>query len=105
MYNNKKVYSLQVSGYSTRTFDKMYKIRDTFESYVDIDDLSPVFYREVKHEDSYHSSISYVYENSGDSTDVYMDFFKRKKSWQDTIKINNFTYDLISTCGLSTQVF
>jgi hypothetical protein len=93
------VYSLKVIGYTIKSFEKMYKIRDTFEVFVDTARFLPIYYREVKHEEKYYACNQYSYDRSKkDSTTVYMDFARKRRQWKDTIKIGNNVTDLITTC-------
>jgi hypothetical protein len=98
--DGKKVYNLKVTGSTTKSFDRMYKIRDTFESVIGREDLYPLYYREIKHEDSYYANkrYEYVQDRDGDSTTVYLNMIRKAKSWKDTVRIDNKTFDLITTC-------
>ena len=96
--NGERVYSLKVTGYTMKAFEKMYRIRDTFEVFVDTVHLLPLYYREVKHEDSYYANSKYIYNRKKDSTLVYMDFTRKTRHWKDTIRIGNDVSDLITTC-------
>ena len=98
--NGEKVYSLKVVGYTIKSFEKMYQIRDTFEALVDTTHLFPRQYREVKKEGSYEANTKYIYDRQADSTTVYMDFIRKKgqKRWQDTVRIAHNVADLITTC-------
>ncbi len=96
--NGEKIYSLRVTGYTIKSFEKMYRIRDTFEAFVDTVHLFPIHYREMKHEDSYYANTKYNYKRAVDSTSVYLELIRKKKQWKDTIRINNNTFDLITTC-------
>jgi len=96
--NGQDVYSLKVIGYTIKSFEKMYRIRDTFEAFVDTTHLLPLRYREVKHENKYYSRTQYVYDRKKDHTLVYMDFARKTRQWKDTIQVNNNVFDLVTTC-------
>ena len=97
--DGKPVYSLKVIGYTIKSFEKMYRIRDTFEVFVDTARFLPLYYKETKHEDTYYACNQYFYDRSKkDSTLVYMDFARKNRQWQDTAKIGNNVFDLITTC-------
>jgi len=97
--DGKEVYSLKVVGYTIKSFEKMYKIRDTFEVFVDTVHLFPRQYREVKHEgSSYYAKTNYLYHRKKDSTLVHMDFTRKKRQWKDTIQIGHNVFDLVTTC-------
>ncbi len=96
--DGKKVYSLKVVGVTIKSFEKMYSIRDTFEALVDTVHISPIRYREAKHEGNYYAKTNYVYNKKRDSSSVYMDFTRKKRQWKDTIQIARNVADLITTC-------
>jgi len=92
------VYSLKVVGYTIKAFEKMYRIRDTFEVFVDTLHYNPIYYRDVKHEDTYYASNRYIYHRQQDSTLVNSHFMRRTREWRDSLRIDNKTFDLITTC-------
>jgi len=47
------LYYLELAGYTIRSFDSFYRIRDTFSVTVTKDELMPRYYHEIKYEDSY----------------------------------------------------
>jgi len=96
--NGERVLSLKVTGYTHSAFEKMYRIRDTFEVFVDTLNYNPVYYREVKHEDRYYANTRYTYKRQKDSTTIYANFIRKTREWKDTLRINNNTFDLVTTC-------
>lgn len=52
-FDGKPTYRLSVDGETSGTFDVFYKIRDHYDSYIDLDDLKPYFYQENIREGSY----------------------------------------------------
>lgn len=97
-HSGKEVMSLLVSGTTTKTFDKMYCIRDSFESYLNPENMRPVFYRETKHEDSYYSHTTYDYVELSNGVKVDMKRHKRDKVDQKDIFLDKNTLDLIFSC-------
>ncbi len=97
-FNGQNVVGLLVTGTTTSTFDKMYCIRDSFESYMDAKTLRPVYYHEAKHEDSYVSKITYNYKETDKGVDVQMNRFKRNKTDEKTFSLDKNTLDLIFSC-------
>lgn len=96
--NNEKVMGLLVAGSSTPTFDKMYCIRDSFESYVNPATMRPVFYHEAKHEDNYFAALTYTYTNTAAGANAHMLRYKRRKLEEKDIALDNKTTDLIYSC-------
>ena len=97
-YKGKETMALQVAGYTTSSFDKMYTIRDTFESYISPQTLRPIHYYEAKHEDSYNSRLTYDYTEQKDKTLVHMNRTKRQKVTSQDLTIDKKTLDLIACC-------
>lgn len=96
-YNNENVMNLSVVGLTTKTFDKMYTIRDTFEVYQNLSDHTPLFYKQDKHENSYTSHLTYVY-NYDNGVSVNMRKNRKGKLSEELIKLDDNTLDLISSC-------
>ena len=96
--NGEAVYSLKVVGYTIKSFEKMYQIKDTFETFVDTVHFLPVHYKEIKHEGSYYANNQYFFDRKQDSTLVRMNFARKNRQWKDSIKIGNNVADLIATC-------
>ncbi len=97
-HNNEKVLGLLVAGTTTSTFDKMYCIRDSFESYLNPAKMRPVFYREVKHEDNYFAALTYTYTDKENYVDAFMRRYKRRKLDEKHITLDMKTNDLIFSC-------
>lgn len=96
--NGEKLTALLVSGNTTSSFDKMFCVRDTFESYLNTTTMRPVFYRETKREDSYYSHTTYDYTEKSNGVEVLMNRTKRKKTDQKVISLDKNTLDLIYSC-------
>jgi len=60
--SGKSHYDVLISGRSYSAFDPFYKVRDYYESFIDVNTLLPrVFLREVN-EDKYHKTESYIFD-------------------------------------------
>ena len=64
-YQGEECYHLQLNGYTTKSFDRLYRIRDTFTTIMRVKDLQPLYHREVKNEDSYFSEREYYFDAKG----------------------------------------
>ncbi len=94
-YKGEDCYLLQLNGYTTRSFDRLYRIRDTFSTIMRVKDMQPLYYREVKNEDSYFSEREYHFSSDGNLR------WKRNRKGvlsSDTIKVGRDVLDLISAC-------
>lgn len=93
----KSYYHLQLTGNTRRSFDKFYRIRDTFSVMVSEEDLMPHYYREVKNEDSFFADFRYYFNYSG-TPQVRLDFNRRGVKSVDTMNIGKDVFDLLTTC-------
>lgn len=93
----KSYYKLQLTGNTKRSFDRFYRIRDTFSVMVSEADLVPHFYREVKNEDSYFADFCYYFDYTGEPT-VRFDFNRKGVRSVDSLEIGKEVFDLLTTC-------
>lgn len=95
--DGKDLFYLELAGYTVRSFDNFYCIRDTFHVTVTKDDLVPYNYREVKHEDTYFCDRRYHYDFS-QTPKVYCNFNRRGVKTKDTLSIESSVFDLLTAC-------
>lgn len=93
-------FDFRVCGYTIRSFDKMYQIRDTFSVTTLREGLLPLRYSEVKHEDTYFCDKRYRFDwkESGKDSKVYLNLNRRGKVTLDTLDVQKDVLDLITTC-------
>lgn len=94
-YNGEDCYQLQLAGYTTKSFDRLYRIRDTFTTIMRVRDLQPLYYREVKNEDSYFSKREYRFDTKGG---IQWNRNRRGVLSSDTVQVGKDVLDLISIC-------
>lgn len=93
--NGQDVYHLQGKGKTYPFYDWFYKVRDTYESWVDPLTLKPLYYRRDVNNDGYFIDINYQY-NWNDSV-AYSELEKTRKPFtRDTIKLPQCTNDIMS---------
>jgi hypothetical protein len=64
MWQNQPVYHLQSIGVTHRGYDRLFMVRDTFDAYVEKDNLRPLEFRRITNEGSYSSSHHYLFNNN-----------------------------------------
>jgi len=64
-FDGKPTYRLSVDGETSGTFDVFYKIRDHYDSYIDISNLKPYFYQEDIREGSYRRQDKARFDQDG----------------------------------------
>lgn len=98
--NQTELFDLQISGNTTKSFDKFYHIRDTFYVTTKKKGLVPLKYREVKYEDAYFCDKRYNFDWKSDESDanIFMQFNIKGKKSRDTVAIQRGILDLITTC-------
>lgn len=85
-FDNKPVWHLIGEGYTVGAF-ALYKVRNRYDSYIDMETLTPYFYTENIREGSYRR---------GDKARFFQEK-RRIAANQDTVKTENKTFDVISS--------
>lgn len=91
-------YELKLAGFTLKSFDRLYTIRDTFTSLVSVDELLPYRYREVKHEDSYFCDRKYAFTHATNDSRVSWEVNRKGKISSDSMQIEESVFDLLTTC-------
>jgi hypothetical protein len=92
---NKDVLNLKGTGVTFSFYDWFFQVRDVYQSWVNPDNLLPVYYHRDVNEDGYIIDIKYRYDF--ENLLAYSEVKKtRKPYFQDTIAITPCTYDVIS---------
>ncbi len=91
------LYYLELAGYTIRSFDSFYRIRDTFSVTVTKDELMPRYYHEIKYEDSYFADRRYHFDYDDDPI-VKWRFNRKGKISSDSLEIDKDVFDLLTTC-------
>lgn len=97
--NKVDYFDFSIYGHTMRSFEKFYRIRDTFTSCVKKQGLLPLSYRETKYEDTYFCDKKYRFDwqQKGDSK-VYLNLNRKGKVSYDTVSVDKGTSDLVTTC-------
>ncbi len=95
--NGQPLYYLELAGYTIRSFDSFYRIRDTFSVTVTKDELMPRYYHEIKYEDSYFADRRYHFDYDDDPI-VKWRFNRKGKISSDSLGIDKDVFDLLTTC-------
>ena len=92
---NQKVLNLKGTGVTFPFYNWFFQVRDVYQSWVNPDNLLPVYYHRDVNEDGYLIDIKYTYDY--DNMIAYSEVEKTHKPYfQDTVKIFPCTYDLVS---------
>ncbi|MCU4165536.1 DUF3108 domain-containing protein [Carboxylicivirga caseinilyticus] len=62
-YNGEDAFHIKSHGATYKSYDFLFKVRDTFEVYTDTKYLEPFEYRRITNEGSYHASYKYVFDH------------------------------------------
>ena len=91
----KEVYNLKGTGVTFSFYDWFFQVRDVYQSWVNKDNLLPLYYHRDVNEDGYLIDIKYRYDFK--NLVAYSEVEKsRKPSYKDTVAIAPCTYDVIS---------
>lgn len=94
-FNNKDVYHFYSYGTSVPSYDWLFKVRDYFQSYAKMDNLSPLYFDRNTYEGGYrvHNRFSFDYNNRF----IYSQTENSNKPYsEDTLKMPQNIYDVIS---------
>jgi len=92
---NKEVYNLKGTGITFSFYDWFFQVRDVYQSWVNTDNLLPVYYHRDVDEDGYLIDIKYTYDFN--NLLAYSEIEKPRKPYRrDTVALNPCTYDVIS---------
>lgn len=92
---NKEALNLKGTGVTFSFYDWFFQVRDVYQSWVNPENLLPMYYHRDVNEDGYIIDVKYRYDF--DSLVAYSEVEKtRKPYYQDTVKIFPCTYDVIS---------
>lgn len=95
MYHKEKTYHLTAYGSTYKSYDFLFKVRDTFEVYTDKEYLQPLEYRRVTNEGSYHANYLYRFDTS--KHQIIADIQKEDKvPRQIMIPWKNCSFDLLT---------
>lgn len=92
---NQDVLNLKGTGVTFPFYNWFFQVRDVYQSWVNPDNLLPLYYHRDVNEDGYLIDIKYTFDY--DNMVAYSEVEKTHKPYyQDTVKIYPCTYDLVS---------
>jgi len=65
--NDRPAYCMKAYGATYKTYDRLFKVRDTFEVKVDTLHLEPIEFKRITHEGSYHANYLYRFDRQNRS--------------------------------------
>lgn len=93
--NNKPAYHLKAHGATYKSYDKLFKVRDTFETKVDTLFLEPIEFKRITNEGSTHAS--YYYNFDDDKRTITAKINKEDEPQKDTTLVwKNCSFDLLT---------
>lgn len=94
-YNNKPMYHLYSYGTTYKNYDWFFKVRDTYQSYLDKESLMPAWFDRKNYEGGY--TVHNTYEFDYKAKKIYAETENSDKPFTcDTLKMPACTFDLIS---------
>jgi hypothetical protein len=95
LFQSKPVYYFQTSGTSLKSYDWIYKVRDTYNSYADINTLQPYFAERNTYEGSYRAHEKYQFFPSRNKI-AYEVENSDNPNKKDSVKYTPCTFDVLS---------
>ncbi|NBC82917.1 MAG: DUF3108 domain-containing protein [Bacteroidetes bacterium] len=96
-------FHLEGRGWSSESWDKFFRVRDKYESWVHPGTLLPVYFRRDVHEDTYKLDITYNFYRQSNFARSYRKV-RDKTPEHDTLDISNCTFDVVSALYYSRTV-
>lgn len=93
-YLNQNVLAFDATGTSLKSYDWLYKVRDRFQSLVDLKTFSPVWFERNTSEGSYKAFENYVFSPNGKIYAVVENSKKPLK--RDSLLASSCTFDVLS---------
>ncbi len=94
-YKNKKVYQFEAIGNTVPSYDWAYKVRDKYQSYVDMETFSPLLLIANTNEGGTSDCQTYVFSYTNKK--IYVDSQTSKKpETKDSVYFSNCVYDVLS---------
>lgn len=100
---NRKTYFFEVTGSSLKSYDWMYKVREKFQSHVDMETFRPAWFERNSTEGSYTAYENYVFSNPPGK--IYSKVENSKKPFKkDSIKTTSCVFDVLSLVYYSRTI-
>ena len=94
-WNDQPAWHLKAHGSTRKAYDVFFKVRDSFDVWVDPHSLQPIEFHRKTHEGSYKAHFHYLFDD--EARQVNASISKREKPYRDTVFTwPNCTYDLLS---------
>jgi len=95
IYSGKPSFYFNAFGTSIPSYDWLFKVRDYFQSYADLNNLAPLYFDRNTYEGGYSVHNQYIF-NYSDSLLYSQTRNSNKPYTEDTIKLQNDLYDVLS---------
>jgi hypothetical protein len=100
---NRKTYLFEATGNSLKSYDWMYKVREKFQSQVDMETFNPVWFERNSSEGSYKAYENYIFSNPAGK--IYSKVENSKKPFKkDSLKATACTFDVLSLVYYSRTI-
>jgi len=102
-YKERDVFHFSSYGQTLPNYDWIYKVRDSFKSYADSVNLSPLYFTRSTSEGSYKVNNNYTFDYYNQK--IYSHIANSKTpQYNDTLKIQDCTLDVLTACYASRNV-
>ncbi len=93
--NGKECYKIKIEGYTASFFDHILRVRDSWESYIDVSTLMPIQFRRKVEEGSYRKTE--ITNFNHDEKSARVSWKKKAPEWKSkSYEIKDPTYDIVS---------
>jgi hypothetical protein len=95
-YNLQKAWQLKATGKTFKTYDLLFTVRDTFETYSNYDTFNPIYSRRVMNHAKDHSMHQYWFDNPSGKIKAEINQ-KDKPIYKGNMPLEPNTFDLLAT--------
>jgi hypothetical protein len=94
-FRKRKVYHLESYGNTYKSYDWIFKVRDYYQSYVDVETFEPLWFYQQNSEGGYEANNKYFFDQKKNKAYIYTQNSERPFK-KDTLHVPECTYDVLS---------
>lgn len=94
-YNSQQVYHFYSAGSSFKSYDWIYKVRDTFQTYVDKQKFKPLYFSRINYEGGYEVDNQYKFNYTGNAI-TSKTWNSKSEEKRQILNLKSCTFDVLS---------
>jgi len=94
-YNGRYIYHLEATAHTNSSYDWIISVRDSYQCYLDIETLKPLWYHRQKNEGKYYADDRYLYSHENNCVYIFTENTNQPFR-KDTLNMGECTWDVLS---------